>query len=298
MLLAFAAIYFIWGSTFLAIRFAVESIPPLLMMGIRHLGAGSLLMGWLKMRGTKIDRKLWMQAAIGGMFLFIGSHGTLAIAEQHIPSGRAALIVATIPLWMVLLAWIRRQQRLTASIVCGLVLGLLGVSLLVKGDLHSSNYLADIGLLFGALCWAIGSIYGRGLKNVGSPVAFAAMEMLCGGVMLLVLGTATGEERHLTMAALAAKPVLSLLFMIVFGSIVAFSAYNWLLMASTPARVATYAYVNPVVAVVMGCALAGEPFTLRDGLGAAVIVASVILVVASKKEEARRPEREMVVAAE
>ncbi len=296
---AFAAIYIIWGSTYLAIRFALQGLPPLLMMGIRHFVAGMTLFAFLRLRGTATPpRRLWLPAVLAGACLFLGGHGILAWAELHIPSGRAALLVATVPLWMVLVGRARGQEKLRPTVVGGILLGLAGVALLIRGGLAGRAQWAELALLGACLLWAIGSIYSRSLRDVPSAALFAAMEMMAGGALLITAAAFGGELHANVWRGLSANSLLPLAYLIIFGSIVGFTAYNWLLTVSTPSRVATYAYVNPVVAVALGWLLASEPLTARDILGTVIIIGSVVMVTRPRRQVAearadREPQREL-----
>jgi drug/metabolite transporter (DMT)-like permease len=288
LVLAFAAIYLIWGSTYLGIRYAVETIPPLLMMGVRHLIAGTALYAWLRLRGTPSPLRLhWRSAAIAGSFFFLGSHGTLAWAEQKVPSGLAALLCATLPLWIVLLSKLTGDRRkLSRPVITGLVLGFVGVAILIgpgelgQGSAQSLLYAGVV--LLTALLWAIGTLYTQRAVLPSSSSLSAAMQMMAGGAILCSAGLLAGERTHL--AAITARSALSLAYLIVFGSLVAFTAFTWLHKVSSPTRNSTYAYVNPVVAVFVGWALAGEAVSVRTILAAAIIVASVALVNRSAHE--------------
>ena len=284
LILAFAAIYLIWGSTYLAIRFAVESIPPLLMMGVRHLVAGSLLYAWVRLRGTPAPRLgQWISAAIAGALLFLGAHGSIAWAEQRVPSGLAALLSATLPLWVVLLARFKgRDRHLGWRAVLGLIVGFAGVAILIGPDgLHSNSQVSLLGaaaVLFGAFMWGLGTIYAQDAKLPSSSMLSAAMQMATGGISLCCAGLLTGEATRLHLATVTAKSALSLAYLIVFGSIIAFTAFTWLNTASSPTRVSTFAYVNPLVAVLLGWALADEAIGVRTVIATAVILASVALL--------------------
>jgi drug/metabolite transporter (DMT)-like permease len=286
--LAFAAIYLIWGSTYLGIRYAVETIPPLLMMGMRHLVAGAVLYGWLRLSGAPAPLRVhWKHAAVAGSFFFLGSHGSLAWAEQRVPSGLAALLCATLPLWIVLLTKLKGDRRkLSGPAIAGLSLGFLGVAILIgpaaleTGSRESLLYAAVV--LIGALLWAIGTLFTQRACLPSSSTLSAAMQMLAGGAILCSVGLLAGERVHLS--AITAKSGLSLAYLVVFGSIIAFSAFTWLHKVSSPTRNSTYAYVNPVVAVFVGWFLAGEAVNLRTVFAAAVIVASVALVNRSAHE--------------
>jgi drug/metabolite transporter (DMT)-like permease len=284
---AFAAVYLIWGSTYLGIRFAIETLPPFLMAGTRFVIAGLLIYGWAQLRRpSRPTRAQWLSALVIGTLLLMGGNGAVTWAEQRIPSGVAALMVAITPCWMVLLEWLRPGgTRPTLQIVAGLVLGLGGIALLVgPQSLMGGERIDPVGagvLVLGSLSWATGSIYSKQARVPGGPFVATGMQMLCGGVMLLLLGVLTGDIGRLDLAGVSARSVLAFLYLITFGAIVGYSAYIWLLRVSTPARVSTYAYVNPVVAVLLGWAFAGEPLTARMGLAALVIIAGVALITLS-----------------
>jgi drug/metabolite transporter (DMT)-like permease len=282
ILLAFGAIYVIWGSTFLAIRFAVQTLPPLLMMGVRQLVAGILLFVWVLARGRAWpERRLWRHAFVAGAFCFVGCHGLLGWAELRVPSGLAALLAASLPIWMVLgaRAW-GQGSELTLRALSGIALGFIGVAVLVpfRFSGHLMETLSAFAVLLGELLWAIGAIYARGVKTSAPAATFAAMQMVCGGGLLTAIGLASGEASHLNAAAFTTRSVLSLLFLIVFGSLVAFTAYSWLLQVRSPAVVSTHSYVNPLIAVLLGWAMAGERVTARTMLGAVVILASIAVI--------------------
>jgi len=293
VVLAFAAVYLIWGSTYLGIRYAVESIPPLLMMGMRHLIAGSLVFLWARRRGIPPPTtKQWAYAGVAGALLFLGGHGSLAWAEQKVPSGLAALLCATLPLWTVMLGRLQGSERaLGGRAWAGLLLGFAGVGLLIAPDLRQAgsviSLLPTLGVLASAFSWSVGTIYTRSVKMPSSTVLAAAMEMMAGGVLLLALGTIVGEGGHLRLASLTLKSVLALAYLTVFGSIVAFTAFTWLQTVTSAARVSTYAYVNPVVAVFIGWALAGEAIGAHTLLATVVILAGVALVNTRSASKAR-----------
>jgi drug/metabolite transporter (DMT)-like permease len=281
---AFAAVYSIWGSTYLAIRFAVQTMPPFLMAGTRFVIAGAILYAWMRLRGTPAPtRGQWRATAIIGGLLLMGGNGVLAWAEQTVPSGLAALIIATVPVWMVLLEWLRGDgTRPTAGVVIGLALGLVGIVLLVgqanfAGD-NPVNPLGVIALVFAALSWATGSFYARHAPVPAASLLGTGMEMLAGGAMLLIAGLITGEFGQLKLDQVSLRSLLAFGYLIVFGSWVGFSAYTWLLRVVKPALSSTYAYVNPVVAVFLGWALAGEALTVQTLLAAAIIVAAVVII--------------------
>jgi drug/metabolite transporter (DMT)-like permease len=286
-MLAFAAVYVLWGSTYLAIRFGVETIPPFILAGTRHLTAGLLLYAWLRARGAaRPDRLHWKSAfAVGGLML-LGGNGLVTWAEQRVPSGIAALIVASVPIWMNLFEAIERRQRPGPALIGGLVLGVAGIALLVgpAGPAGRSHIdpLGAIALLCAALSWSFGSLYSRRAPLPSATLTATAMEMIGGGVLLWILGLVLGEGARLHPSLISTRSALSLAYLVVFGSLVGFTAYVWLLKATTAARVSTYAYVNPVVAVALGALFAGEAITLRVILAAVVIVGSVALIIVSK----------------
>ncbi len=281
---AFIALYLIWGSTYLGIRYAIETLPPFLMAGIRFIIAGGLLFGWMRLRGSEIPtRAHWKSAAIIGSLLLLGGNGGVTWAEQRVPSGIAALLVSLVPLWMVLLNWLRPGGvRPGLPLIAGLVMGLVGMALLVGiGDSDGGTEIDPVGIgaiLIATFCWAIGSLYSQRATLPSSPLLTTGMEMLCGGVGLLLLGTVTGEWSRFDPAKVSATSIIAVIYLIIFGAIIAFTAYVWLLRVTTPARAATYAYVNPVVAVFLGWALAGEELTVRTIIAAAIIIAGVVII--------------------
>jgi len=286
---AFAAIYFIWGSTYLAIRFALESLPPFFLGAARFLIAGAVLYTWRRVSGDPRPRwEHWRAAAIIGGLLLLGGNGGVCWAEQTVPSGAAALLITTVPVWMVLLNWLRRGgRRPTRPEILGLLLGFAGVVILIgPGPLTGGTRLDPVGalvLVLASLSWSIGSIYSVRAKLPDSPFVATAMEMLCGGGLLLILSTVRGEPFGLAADQITLRSVASLAYLVMFGSLVAFTAYVWLLRVSTPAMVSTYAFVNPAVAVLLGCLLAGEPFTLRILLAMPLIVLGVVLITSARR---------------
>ena len=280
---AFAAVYLIWGSTYLAIRWAIATIPPFLMAGGRYVTAGAILYLWSRLAGgPKPTRRHWRDAAIVGGLLLMGGNGGVVWSEQTVPSGLAALLVALEPMWVVLIDWLRpRGTRPKNAEIVGLVLGFCGVLLLI-GPVNVGgprvNLAGALVLIVATLSWASGSVYSRHADVPASPPLSTGMNMLAGGAILLAAGTTTGEWAAFHPTAITLRSVLALLFLIVFGAIVGFTAYLWLLRNANLATVSTYAYVNPVVAVFLGWGLAGEPFTPRIAAAAAVIVGSVVII--------------------
>ena len=301
---AFAAVYVLWGSTYLAIRFGVETIPPFLMAGTRHLAAGLLLYLWLRLRGgggARPDWRHWRTATVIGGMMLLGGNGLVTWAERRVPSGLAALIVASVPLWMALLDGIHKRMRPRLPVVAGLVIGLAGLLVLVApGNLAGKGRVDLLGagaLLLAALSWTAGSLYSRRVRLPESVLTVTAMEMIGGGSLLWVVGLALGEGSRLDLAAVSTRSLLSLGYLIVFGSLIGFSAYVYLLHSTTPARVSTYAYVNPVVAVLLGWAFAGEAVTLRIALATVGIVAAVALIIRYGGARAEEPTRKKEIAA-
>jgi len=284
--LAFACIYVIWGSTYLAIRFAIETMPPLLMAGIRFLVAGGLLYGWIAVRGEarRPTREQWSAAALLGVLFFLGGNGGVSWAEQSVPSGLAALLVATIPFWIVTIQWMRGQARPSARILTGVAAGFAGVGLLVagKGPGAGVDPVGAVVLIFATFCWAYGSVISSRLPHPSSHLQSGAMQMLAGGAALCLVGLLTGEGARVHPAAVSGRSWLAFGYLIFAGSIVGFSAYNWLLHATTTARVGTYAFVNPAVAVFLGWALAGEPVGPNTLLAGAFILSGVLLIITSR----------------
>ncbi len=285
---AFFLIYFVWGSNFLAIRYAVETVPPFLLMGVRSLLAGFCLYVWARHQGAgRPELAHWRAAAAAGVLLFLGSHGLLAWAQQRVPSGIAALAMATDPLWMTLLDWLwARGRRPGVPVWIGLGLGLLGLGVLVgpgrwAGSVDAIGLLA---LLASAFAWAAGSILGRKSRLPSSVVLSTGMQLLAGGLALVLVSASIGEVAGFDPAAVSMRSVLAFAYMVVAASILAFTAYIWLMRVFTPSRVSSFAYVNPLVAVFVGWALGGEALTARIGVSALLIVAGVAAIVIGTKE--------------
>ncbi|HLY63644.1 MAG TPA: EamA family transporter [Terriglobia bacterium] len=300
--LAFAAVYVIWGSTYLAIRFGLETIPPFFLAGIRFTIAGTALYWWMRWHGVASPSKAqWRAAAIIGALLFLLGNGALTWSELRVPSGVASLLVSTLPIWMVLITHAQQKARhqtvrLGKRVMAGLAVGLAGVSLLIgPSNVLGHGGVDGIGatvLLLGSMAWTLGSIYSPKVGLPQSTMMAAAMEMICGGVMLILLGIVTGETRSVRIDAISARSILGLIYLITFGSWLGFTSYNWLLTHSTPARVSTYAYVNPVVAVFLGWAIAGETVSTRTLTAAALVVAAVALII-THREHAPTPQSDM-----
>ena len=283
--LALIAVYIVWGSTYLAIRFAVQTIPPFIMAGTRFLIPGAILYAWRRMAGdAPPTRQQWRSAAIVGLFLLLGGNGAVTWAEQRVASGVTALIVGSAPLWMVLIDALRPAgERPNWQTAGGVLIGLAGIALLVgPAEFSGSQLQMDTPgvamLLLAALLWAIGSLYSRDAQLPSSPLLGTGMEMLAGGAGLYLAGTLTGEWGRLDLAAIAPSSLLGLGYLIAFGSLVGFVAYTWLLRVAPTPLVATYAYVNPLIAIFMGNLLAKEALTPRLIIAALVIVSAVALI--------------------
>jgi len=279
---SFGAIYLIWGSTFLAIRYAVENLPPLYVVSFRHLCAGGILLVWALVKGARPTWEQVRASAVIGFLFFLVGHGTLHWAEKFVPSGLAALLIAVEPIFVFLMSSAAgRVWRLNGLLLAGILMGLAGVGLLVRGSAVEGGPRLTIGLiaiLVGAISWAAGIIYSRHSKLSGSPLLLSALSLLSGAVMLFLAGTVFGEWKGLTLKNVGAKGWVSIVYLIVFGSVITFTAYNWLLEHYSPTLVATHTYVNPVVAVFLGWALGGEGLTVRVGVAAAMVIAAVVLV--------------------
>ncbi len=282
--LALLAVYVIWGSTYLAILFAIDTIPPLTMAGIRFLVAGGLLYGLLRLRGYPAPTKVhWVSAAIIGTLLLGFGNGGVTWAEQRVPSGVAALILAGTPAWMVILDWLRPGGRRPGRrVVAGVLLGLAGIAVLVLagGDPRADGIdpIGVIVVLASSVSWAVGSILSRFLRVPASAMQVTAMQMIAAGAVLTAGGAAAGEWPRVNLGAITGSSLLAFAYLVVFGSWIGYSAYVWLLRATTPAVASTYAYVNPAIAVLLGWAIAGESVD-RWMIGAmALIVGGVAMI--------------------
>lgn len=281
---AFAAVYLLWGSTYLGIRFSIETLPPFFTQGVRFVAAGVVMYAWARLSGAAPpSRREWGGAVVTGTLLFVCGTGGVVWAERVIPSGVAALIVATEPMSFVLIEAVRRRRMPKGAVLTGLALGSAGLAVLVgPGKFLGSERLdlaALLVLVAGTFCWAAGSLFSRGSRLPSAPVMATAVTLLCGGTLLALLGLAAGELARFDPSAVSKKSVVATVYLFVFGSMVGFSAYLWLLRVTTVSRVSTYAYVNPIVAVILGWALAGEALTPRVFLASAVIVGAVALII-------------------
>lgn len=291
MIVAFAAVYVLWGSTYLGIRFALETLPPFLMAGARFLIAGVILYGWARAQGIPRPKPVhWRSAAIvGGLLLAVGNGGVV-FAEQRVPSSLVALLIAGTPLWMTMLDWlVGGAVRPSLQVAIGLVAGLFGVVILIgPGTLAGAGGVDPVGgavVLLASFSWASGSLYSRRAPLPDSPILATGMEMLSGGVLLFAAGVLFGELGQLDPSRISLRSMLAVAYLIVAGSLVGFTAYIWLLRNTTPARATTYAYVNPVVAVILGWAFADEPVTVRMAIAGAVIVGALVLITRARARE-------------
>lgn len=291
--LGMITVYIVWGSTYLAIRFAVETMPPFLMAAARFLIAGAILYTWRRWitRDIPATKNQWRSAAIVGLFLLVGGNGGVVWAETRVPSSIAALVVATTPLWMVIIDAVRPKNRIMPAqgTIVGVLVGLVGILVLVGpqqffaggGIKFQSTDLDLLGvgaLLLAAFSWSIGSIFSRNADLPGSPLLGTGMEMLSGGFGLLMIGTLSGEWASVELAQISSRSWLGFAYLVIFGAVIGFSAYTWLLRVAPTPLVSTYAYVNPLIAVLLGFLLAGEEMNLQIIVGGLIIISSVALI--------------------
>jgi len=292
---AFAAVYIFWGSTYLAIKYAIETLPPFLMAGSRFLFAGSILFLWARLSKDYEAPKLehWRTSFIVGTLLLLGGNGGVVLAQHFIPSSLAALLVATEPLWIVVLSWAwLKGSRPNWKVALGLLLGFAGVWMLISGRAtngvqadSSGQWIGILAVIFGAFSWAAGSIYGLRASVPKSSLLTAGMQMMAGSISLLLVGVVRGELSTFEPSAVSNNSLFGLAYLIIFGSLVGFTAYSWLLKNARPSMVATYAYVNPVIAVILGWLIAGESMTGQMLIGAGIVVGSVVLITSQNSEE-------------
>jgi drug/metabolite transporter (DMT)-like permease len=298
--LALAIVYVVWGSTYLGIELAVRTMPPFLMASMRFLIAGPLLYVWATRRGDRSDRptaRHWLSAfLIAAPMLAIGN-AAVGWAEQTIETGTASLIIASVPLWMALLDRVFYAQRLARTMVIGLVVGFGGVGLLVAPGGSGAGDSRAILLVFSSLAWALGSLYSRQAPQPQRPLVAAAMQMTAGGLILAVVSAVSGEASGFHVSQVSLESWLGLAYLVVAGSLIAYTAYMWLLREVPTSLVGTYAYVNPVVAVMLGTVVLGEPLTWRTLVGGGVILASVALIVSAPKPRGAAERRRAAVAA-
>lgn len=292
---AFAAVYIIWGSTYLAIRFAIETIPPFIMAGSRFLFAGIVLyLLTYKKNKEKLTPAHFKSTAIIGILLLLGGNGGVCWAEQFVPSGLTALLISTVPIWVMLISFVMPKQK-NASLknVIGVILGFIGLFFLIspehiiKGS--SVDLVGALALIIASLLWSIGSVYSKNADLPKYSLTATALEMFFGGITLLIASLFTGEWSHFNAGAISGKSILGLVYLIIFGSLIAFSAYVWLLSKADPHKVTTYAYVNPVVAVFLGWLLAGEMIDLKVIVSAVIIIAAVVLIITNFSAMRKKP---------
>jgi drug/metabolite transporter (DMT)-like permease len=290
-LLAFAIIYFVWGSTFLAIRVGVHEVPPLLLAAMRFLVAGLVLYGWMIARGERSPSgRQWGSVCLLALLIFVVDYGLLFWAEQRVPSGIAAVMMATIPVFTALSEiFFLGSQRLTFRLALALLIGIGGVAVLMSHSLNLGGAPIDragaVAIIIGATSWSIASVLTRKLPLPPSKVMNSGAQMLAGGVMLTLAAATLGEFRHFDPSTVSRGAWFSLLYLIVAGSIVGFTAYVWLIHHESPTKVGTYAYVNPVVAVVLGYFLGGESLGLRTILGTLCVLVSVVVITTTRVKE-------------
>ena len=291
LILAFATIYVVWGTTYLAMRVAVETIPPFMMAGVRFLLAGSVTFLFLKFRGVATPGfDQWKQGAIVGLFLMVGGNGLVSWAEQEIPSGIAALVVASMPIWMCIFDWlIFKGSRPGGFTAIGLVLGFVGMGILFapsfsSGAASSLDLFSLFVLVFAPVFWSLGSLYSRAANLPSNVFMSAAIQSMSGGLVLLLTSIVMGEWWKLDLDQVSVNSILAMLYLAIFGSIIALSTYVWLLKQVSPSRVSTYTYVNPIIAVLLGWLILDETITGQTIFAICVIVGSVVMVVVSRSK--------------
>jgi drug/metabolite transporter (DMT)-like permease len=296
VVVAFTAVYVIWGSTYLGIRYAVESIPPLLLAGSRNLVAGLLLFMFARLRGAASPAPLqWRDAAIAGSLMLAIGNGGVTWAEQVIPSSVAALLVALTPAWMVLFDWARpKGTRPGTLVVLGLAVGFVGVALLARGQRDGTGSIPGWGiaaLMTSSIGWSFGTVFNRSAHRPPSPFLAVALQMISGGLVLLAGAAVAGELNTFSFAQVTLRSFGAWLYLMVAGSIIAYTAYLWLLHLTSPARVSTTAYVNPLIAVLLGCTIGQEPFSHDILMAGTLIITAVVLVLrGSKAKPAGQPQ--------
>lgn len=294
LIAAFAAVYLIWGSTYLAIKYAIETMPTFLMAGVRFVVAGGILYAIARLSpGYEKPKAIhWRTAFIVGALLLGIGNGAVVMAEHYISSSMTALLIASNPFWMVTLGWMfMGRGKPNYKVTLGLLIGFVGVAMLILGRPDASGEGGDLQwlgiflVMLATIGWAFGSLYGAKAPTAKSNILAAGMQMLAGGLILLVISTVTGEWRTFDVAAVSGVSWAALAYLTFVGALVAYTAYSWLMQNASPSAVSTYAYVNPVVAVLLGWAIAGEAMTIQMLIGAAVIVVSVMLVTANNKKK-------------
>ncbi len=298
MILAFAAVYLIWGSTYLGIKYAIQTIPAFLMAGTRFLIAGTILFSLSRFFGEYEKPKLvhWRTSFIVGSLLLLLGNGGVVVAQHYIPSSTVALLIATEPFWVILIAWfLMKGKRPSMRVAAGILVGFIGVSFLIGGggfDFSSGNgQLLGIGLIVvSTIGWAFGSLYGLKAPTPKSTLQAAGMQMLAGGSLLMLVSFLKGEWFTFNIAAVSTVSWFALGYLIIFGAVIGFTAYSWLLKNVEPSMASTYAYVNPLVAIVLGWLIAGETLSGKMLIGAGSIVGSVVLITSHHKEKEESPE--------
>jgi drug/metabolite transporter (DMT)-like permease len=282
LLAAFAAVYLFWGTTFLAVRYAVLVVPPMLIIAIRCTGGALILGAWLASR-RELERPTlaqWRTAAIAGLLLFLGCHVAMAWAEQRMSSGQAALYSATIPLWILLMESVRVRAMPSARVLAGIAIGILGVGILAGGSALNAGLLSDRLLIsFGAACWAAGSLVGRHGARPGVATQATAMQLATGAVWTILASLLHGDFAHFRIAQLTLPAGLALLFLVLGGTVITFAAFTWLMQVASPTAVSTYAFVNPVVALTLGVLVGDDRLSGRVILSAILVVAAVALTI-------------------
>jgi drug/metabolite transporter (DMT)-like permease len=274
--------------------YAVETIPPFLMGGVRFLVSGTILYLWSRYRGApKPTRIHWRNAIVAGGFLLLGGNGAVIWAEQFVPSGLTALLVSILPFWLVIIEWVRPpRRRPSGAVLIGLILGFVGIIVLVgPSSAGGHGNVAPLGalvLILGSLSWAIGSFWSRDAQLPESGLLTTGMEMLGGGALLMIVGALSGEFAQLDVHAISKASAIGLLYLVTFGSLLGFTSYIWLLDKVSPARLGTYAYVNPLVAVMLGWAIAGERLSIRTGIAAAIVICAVALITTARSTATTR----------
>jgi len=277
------AVYIIWGSTYLAIRIVEESLPPFFMAGTRFVLAGVIIYALCRLRGPVHESKNdWGHAFVVGGLMLLAGHGAVIYAEQWVPSGLTSLLVGTVPLWMALMDWLWNRHKPSLRVAGGLTLGFAGVILLAGGFEGLGASSVDVAgatiIVFGALLWANGSLYSRSAKFPNLGLLGTGLEMVAGGALLLVASLVTGEWSRIRLDMVSTRSLGAWVYLVVFGSLVGFTCYIWLLKTVSTARVSTYAYVNPIVAMFLGWAMASEPITTRNVVAATIILTSVVVI--------------------
>lgn len=291
---AFVAVYLIWGSTYLAIVFAIATMPPLFMAAIRFLIAGTVLYAWARLRGAPAPRPVqWLWAGLLGALFFLVGNGTVVWVEQRLPSGLTALIVAMVAVWTAIVEWFRPGgSRPSGMVLTGIILGFLGVALLVLptgGHQAGVDLTAVMLLMSSCLCWAFASVFSKNADLPASSPLTSGMEMLTGGVLLFLASVIAGEAGQFSFAAVTPKSWVAFAYLVVFGSLIGFTCFAFLLKATTPNKVATYGYVNPMVAMFLGWALGGESLSTTSLVASLVIVLSVVLIITGRDISFRAP---------